>query len=114
MPTPGPSRALAVTGSLLLAALLFYAFLWPRADWLFVAAHDRPIVERALAGAAATFSDTTPEDFRWMARPAVFRSPGRVCVVILSWRAQPFHGRFGYKACYDVRTGQMLEERAWL
>ncbi|HYJ82763.1 MAG TPA: hypothetical protein VEW26_07980 [Allosphingosinicella sp.] len=114
MPTHGPPRILAITLSLLLAALLFHAFLWPRAAWLFVDGRDRPAVERALAGAAASFSGITPEDFRWMARPAVIRPPGRVCVLIVMWRAQPFHGRSGYKACYDARTGAVLEERAWL
>lgn len=114
MPSSGPPRTLALAVSLLLAALLFYAFLWPRAAWPFLPAQDRPVVERALAGAAASFSDTTAEDFRWLARPSVIRRPGRVCVIIVMWRAQPFHDRAGYKACYDVRTGTVLEERAWL
>lgn len=116
MPVPGPRRriALALAASFLLAGLLLYAFLWPRADWLFVAERDRPAVERALAGAAASFGGTTAEDWRWMARPHVFRSPGRVCVIIQAWRSQAFHGRSGYKACYDERTGAVLEARAWL
>jgi hypothetical protein len=113
-PSSGPPRALALAASLLVAALLLYAFLWPRAEWLFVPAGDRHVVERALAGAAASFSDTTPEDFRWTARPAVIRTPGRVCVLIVSWRGTAFHGRSGYQACYDERTGKLIEERAWL
>jgi hypothetical protein len=114
MPSSGPPRALALALSLFLAALLLYAFLWPRAAWLFVPGRDRPVVERALAGAAASFGGMTREDFRWIARPSVIRPPGRVCVLIVMWRAQPFHGRSGYKACYDARTGAVLEERAWL
>lgn len=114
MPSSGPLRALALALSLLVAALLLYAFLWPRAAWLFVPARDRPVVERALAGAAASFSDATPDDFRWTARPTVFRLPGRVCVLIVSWRGTAYHGRSGYKACYDARTGAVVEERAWL
>jgi hypothetical protein len=114
MPSSGPPRALALTVSLLLAALLVYALLWPRAAWLFVAARDRPAVERALAGAAAVFAGTTPEDLRWTDRPSVIRPPGQVCVLIVAWRAQPFHGGSGYKACYDERTGEVIEERAWL
>jgi hypothetical protein len=114
MPTRGPPRGLALAAALLLAALLFYAFLWPRAAWLFVAGRDRPVVERALTGAAASFSGMAPEEFRWTARPSVIRSPGRVCVLMVMWRAQPFHGRSGYKACYDGRTGEGIEERAWI
>ena len=109
MPSSGPARALAVTVSLLLAALLFYAFLWPRAAWLFVAGRDRPVVERALAAAAASFSGDTAEDFRWKARPVVARSAGRVCVTLAV--ARPYHG---YGACYDARTGETIEERAWV
>jgi hypothetical protein len=48
-----------------------------------------------------------------MARPFVYRPRGQVCVVIESWRSQLFHGRSGYKACYDARTGEVIEERAW-
>lgn len=114
MPSSGPPRALALAVPLLLAALLFYAFLWPRAAWLFVAAGDRPVVERALAGAVASFSHTTRDDLRWTATPAVIRSPGRACVLIVSWRGTAFHGRSGYKACFDERTGKLLEERAWI
>lgn len=114
MPSSGPPRALALTLALLLAALLGYAFLWPRAAWLAVPAGDKAVVERALAGASASFSKTTPDDFRWTARPTIFRSPGRVCVLIVSWRGTAFHGTSGYKACYDERTGEVLEERAWL
>lgn len=114
MPSSGPPRPLALALSLLLAALLAYAFLWPRAAWLFVSARDRPVVERALAGAASSFSDMGPEDWRWTARPAVIRSAGRVCVLIVAWRGTAFHGRSGYKACYDERNGEVIEERAWL
>ncbi|HEU0099909.1 MAG TPA: hypothetical protein VFQ67_14185 [Allosphingosinicella sp.] len=113
-PGAGPPRAAAIVLSLLLALLIAYAFLWPRAAWLLIATRDRAVVERALAGAAANFSNTTPEDWRWMARPAVVRSRGRACVVILAWHPQPFHGRSGYKACYDARTGAVVEERASL
>jgi hypothetical protein len=114
MPSSDPPRALALALPLLLAALLAYAFLWPRVAWLAVPAGDKAVVERALAGASASFSGATPDDFRWTARPTVIRSPGRVCVLIVSWRATAFHGRSGYKACYDGRTGEVLEERAWL
>ena len=113
-PSSGPARAIAPAGALLLAALLASAFLWPRAAWLFVAARDRPAVEHALAWAAATSSDGTAEDIRWMARPVVVRAPGRVCVLILMWRAQPLHGKGGYEVCRDSRTGEIVEERAWL
>jgi hypothetical protein len=109
-PASGPPRAAAIALSLLLAALLAYAFLWPRSAWLFVPARDRPVVERALAEAAAAFADTTPEDFRWTARPVVARSAGQVCVTLAAAR-RPFHG---YRACYDSRTGRVLEERAWV
>jgi hypothetical protein len=68
-------------------------------------------VERTLAAAALTFG-TTPEDHRWTTRPSVLRSAGRLCVVIHSTRSGP-HGHSGYKACYDARTGALLEERAW-
>ena len=112
MPSSGPPRFLALAGALLVAALLFYAFLWPRAAWLFVAARDRPVVERALAGAAASFSDTSPEDWRWLARPVVTRPEGQICVLIETWHSQLFHETPGYKACYDDRTGEMIEERA--
>jgi hypothetical protein len=64
MPTPGPPRSLATAGSLLLAALLFYALLWPRGAWLLVPAGERAVVERAVAGAAASFSDIRAEDWR--------------------------------------------------
>lgn len=109
MPSSGPPRALAATFSLLLAALLFHAFLWPRAAWLFVPEQDRPMVERALAGAAASFSGDTAEDFRWKARPVVTRSASQVCVILAVTR--PYHG---YSACYDARTGETIEERAWV
>ena len=113
-PTAGPPRALALAFSLLLAALIAHAFLWPRAAWLLVPADDRPVVGRALAGTAASFGGTTAEDWRWMARPVVIRSPGRVCVLIVDWRPNPFHGKGGYKACYESGTGRVLEERVWL
>jgi hypothetical protein len=108
-PASGPPRAAAIALSLLLAALLAYAFLWPRAAWLFVPASDRAAVERALAAAAASFGGDTPEDFRWKARPVVARSAGRVCVTLAV--ARPYHG---YSACYDARTGETIEERAWV
>lgn len=109
MPTSGPPRALALALSLFLAALLFYAFLWPRAAWLFLPAPDRPVVERAVAAAAGSFSGDTAEDFRWKARPVVARSAGRVCVTLAV--ARPYHG---YSACYDAHTGETIEERAWV
>ncbi|HEX8126506.1 MAG TPA: hypothetical protein VF548_13070 [Allosphingosinicella sp.] len=109
MPSSGPPRALALTLSLVLAALLFYAFLWPRAAWVFVSDQDRAVVERALASAAASFSGDTAEDFRWKSRPVVVRSAGRVCVTLAVTR--PYHG---YSACYDARTGETIEERAWV
>jgi hypothetical protein len=110
MPTPGPPRAFALAVSLLVVVLLFHAFLWPRAAWLFVPAGDRPLVERALAAAASNFSNTTPEDFRWRTRPVVARSVGRVCVTLAVTR-RPVHG---YSACYDERSGEVVEERAWV
>jgi hypothetical protein len=109
-PACGPPRAAAILLSLLLAALLAHAFLWPRAAWLAVPARDRPAVERALAEAAASFSGDSREDFRWKARPAVARSAGRVCVTLAVER-RPAHG---YSACYDERTGETIEQRAWL
>ena len=112
--TASPPRAAALAVALLLAALIAYAFLWPRAAWLLVPAADRAIVERALAGTDASFGGTTVEDWRWMARPVVIRAPGRVCVVIETHRSAAFHGRSGYRACYDERTGEVLEERSWL
>lgn len=108
-PVSGPPRAAAITLSLLLAVLLAYAFLWPRAAWLFVPVGDRPVVERALAAGAASFSGDTAEDFRWKARPVVTRSAGQVCVTLAV--ARPYHG---YSACYGARTGETIEERAWV
>jgi hypothetical protein len=88
--------------------------LWPRAAWLLVAPADRAFVDRALAGAAASFRGSTKEEWRWTARPSVDRSPGRVCVVIQMWRSQPFHGRSGYMSCFDAGTGRVVEDRSWL
>jgi hypothetical protein len=109
-PGAGPSRAAALTLSLLVAALIAQASLWPRAAWLVVPARDRPALERALAGAAAAFSGTTSEDLRWTTRSDVERSAGRVCVTLASTRG-PDHG---YRECRDARTGELVEERAWV
>jgi hypothetical protein len=107
-PTAGPPRAFARALSLLLAALLATCFLWPRGAWLFVPAADRAIAERAVSAAAAHFGETR-EDFRWKARPVVTRPAGRICVALAV--ARPFHG---YSACFDDRTGEVIEERAWV
>ncbi len=105
----GPPRSAALAVSLLIAFLVAQAFLWPRAAWLFIPARDRPAVERALAAAAASFADTTAEDIRWRTRPRVARFAGRTCITLAA-APRPV---FGYRACYDDRTGEAVDELAW-
>jgi hypothetical protein len=93
---------------LLFCALLGLKLLWPRAAWSFVAARDQAVADRALRDAASIFG-TTPDDYRWTARPIVTRLADRTCVMLRSSRRD---GEGSYRACYGARDGKVVEERA--
>jgi len=105
----GSRLAAAAALVLMLAALLFNAWLWPRAAWYLVPASDRPLTERALRDGAANFAGTTADSYRWRTRPIVSRSPGLDCVALATGSR---YGGGSYRACYDARTGELVEERA--
>ena len=77
------------------------------ASWR-VSEQDRPYVDRALGEAVAIFN-STPERYRRYTAPNVYRRPGRTCVALMS----VLHNDGGsYSACYDDRSGEIVEERA--
>ena len=108
---PAPRRARLAAGTaliLIFAALLFLAFLWPRAAWVLSPDGDRALAERALGEGAAMFGEA-PEDYRWIVRPTVSRPPGRDCVTLRTKRRD---GGGSHHVCYDSRTGEAVEERS--
>lgn len=91
---------------LLAAAVICLAFLYPLATRRMVASHDQPLVERARQEAAVAFG-MTPEEIARKSFPVAIRLSDSTCVEL-----RPLHeGDGSYLACYDNRTGHVLEER---
>lgn len=73
-----------------------------------VPAGDRALVDRTFRMAVADLS-VAPAQYRRMTSPSVFRAPGQRCVALVS---RFDHGGGTFQACYDERTGKVLETRA--
>jgi hypothetical protein len=100
--------ALAVPAfALLIAAFGIYALRFSHAAAWRLPAEDRPWVDRTLDAAAAV-SGRTREELRRTTRPRLWNRPGQVCVMLRSHRK---HGDGSYSACFDRRTGDVVEER---
>ena len=97
---------MAILASLLAAAILGLAILYPRATRPLVTPHDQPLVERAHRSAAAAFGETAQSISR-ATFPIAIELTDRTCVELRPTR----RGNGGYLACYDTRTGRLVEER---
>ena len=92
----------------IITAIAAIAILYPRANRPLVRAGDAPWVERAQAEARRLFRDGAGHDRATF--PIVMRLSDRICVELRSIAAS---GAGTYVACYDPRSGEKVEERAY-
>ena len=72
-----------------------------------LAPDDRGYVERALRTGSREFG-ATPEDYRRLTRPTVNKRADEICVILATSHS---YGDGSYSACYDRRSGHVIEER---
>jgi hypothetical protein len=94
--------------ALLLAALAAFALRFSHSAAWRLPVEQWPWVERTL-GVAAAGSGRTREEFRRTTRPRLWNRRGEICVALRSHRK---HGDGSYQACFDRRSGHLVEERS--
>lgn len=92
---------------LLAAATVAIAILYLRAVRPSVAAHQQPLVERTQRQAASEFR-VKPESITETSYPLVMELTDKTCVELRPYQ----QGDGGYLACYNTRTGRLVETRA--
>jgi|GEM_PF-4092713 len=97
--------AVLILALVLAASVIGLAVLYPRATRQLVAPHEQPLVERAQRAAAAAFG-TNSEEITRSTFPIAIQLSDRTCLELRPTR----RGDGGYLACYDNRTGRMVEE----
>ena len=104
---PLSSRSIIVLLTLLLlAACIAIAFLYPLSTRFVIAAEHEEIVEKARRDARNLFRDGGENDRKTF--PVVMKLSDRTCVEL---RPRVVNRVAPYVACYDNRTGEVLEER---
>ena len=102
----GSDLTIATLLVLLRVAVATIAILYPRATRSLVEPYQQPFVERAQREAARAFG-TTPEGMARMSFPIALKLVDQTCVQLKPIR----RGDGVYLACYDTRTGKLVEER---
>lgn len=98
-------RVAAMLAILLVGALAAIAILYPRATRPLVAEHQHALVAAAQRD-AATFFGANADEIRRRSFPIVISLSDRTCVEL-----KPLHGgNGGYVACYDAKSGHLVEE----
>ncbi|MGA9582259.1 MAG: hypothetical protein WBR13_09865 [Allosphingosinicella sp.] len=97
----------ALLAILLIGALIAVAVCYPRATRPLVAEHQRVLVERAQRDAAVFFGGKST-GIKENSFAVVMRLSDRTCVELKPLR----RGNGGYLACYDERSGRIVEELA--
>jgi hypothetical protein len=101
------SRIILLLSLLLAASLAANVWLYPRATRVLVQPAEQPLVERARRHAARAYGADAARQAR-VTYPIVMTLSDRTCVELRSTRED----RAGnFLACYDPKTGQLLEAR---
>jgi hypothetical protein len=105
---PLSKAAAFIFAALLLALLIAHLFLNPRAPRPLVEPWDEPLVDRARLDADSAFGTRAGEATKSTV-PIVTRQGDRSCVEFRSTRRDQAGE---YRACYDGRSGELVEEKA--